>query len=93
MREQPLPRVALWWRASGFVLSIATSSGLATLDFAAPQLGEKAGVGESTIPAQFRKIRDALDLHRMAPEWTLPGKLADNPLVWICISPTSERSP
>jgi len=46
-------------------------------------LAEKSGVGESTIAAQFRKIRDALDLGRFAPEWTLPGKLADNPLVWL----------
>lgn len=46
-------------------------------------LAEKSGVGESTIAAQFRKIRNALGLRRFAPEWTLPGKLADNPLVWL----------
>ncbi len=46
-------------------------------------LAKKCGVGESTIAAQFRKIRDALDLRRFDPEWTLPGKLADNPLVWL----------
>lgn len=48
----------------------------------AAQLADKAGVGESTLAAQFRKIRDALKLHRMAPEWTLPAMLAHNPFVW-----------
>jgi S-DNA-T family DNA segregation ATPase FtsK/SpoIIIE len=42
-REQPLPRDAIWWRATGFVLSIATSSGLATLHFSAPHMRETAG--------------------------------------------------
>lgn len=47
------------------------------------ELADRAGVGQSTIAAQFGKIRDALNLRRFSPEWTLPGRLADNPLVWI----------
>lgn len=47
------------------------------------ELADRAGVGQSTIAAQFGKIRHALNLRRFDPEWTLPGKLADNPLVWI----------
>ena len=47
------------------------------------ELADKAGVGQSTIAAQFGKIRSALNLRRFSPEWTLPARLADNPLVWI----------
>lgn len=47
------------------------------------RLAEKAGVGESTIAAQFRKIRNALGLRRFDPEWTIPANLANNPLVWL----------
>lgn len=49
------------------------------------ELAEKAGVGQSTIAAQFRKIRDALDLGRFHPEWTLPSRMQDNPLAWILL--------
>lgn len=50
-----------------------------------PELARRTGVGESTIAAQFRKIRQALDLARLDPEWTLPSKLADHPFAWMLL--------
>lgn len=49
----------------------------------AAELAAVAGVGQSTNAATFRKIRETLDLVRMDPEWTRPGKLIDNPLAWM----------
>ncbi len=37
------PRSSAWWQVGGIVLTVATSSGLATLHFAAPSLQETAG--------------------------------------------------
>ncbi len=49
------------------------------------ELAERAGVGESTVALRFRGIRDALDLVRMDPEWTLPSRLMDHPFAWILL--------
>ena len=49
-------------------------------DFAA-----KVGVGQSTIAAHSREIREALDLVRFDPAWTRPSKLLDNPLAWLVL--------
>lgn len=51
----------------------------------AVELSVAAGVGQSTIAATFRKIRDTLDLVRMDPELTRPSKLLDNPLAWLVL--------
>ena len=41
------------------------------------------GIGESTGQNKSREIRDLLKMGPMSPEWTLPSRLAENPLVWI----------
>jgi len=41
------------------------------------------GVAESTAQNKSREIRAALRMGPMSPEWTLPSRLADNPLVWM----------
>ena len=51
----------------------------------AAALAAAAGVGQSTLAASFRTIRDALDLVRLDPEWTRSSKLLDNPLAWIVL--------
>ena len=40
-------------------------------------------VAESTGQNKSRQIREALKMGPMSPEWTLPSRLADNPLVWM----------
>jgi len=41
------------------------------------------GVGESTGQNKSKEIRDTLKMGPMSPEWTLPSRLADNPMVWL----------
>ena len=41
------------------------------------------GIGESTGQNKSREIRDALKMGPMSPEWTLPSRLPENPLVWM----------
>ena len=41
------------------------------------------GIGESTGQNKSKEIRDLLKMGPMSPEWTLPNRLADNPMVWL----------
>ncbi len=41
------------------------------------------GVAESTGQNKSKEIRDVLKMGPMSPEWTLPSRLADNPMVWM----------
>lgn len=41
------------------------------------------GLSSSTGQNHSKKIRDALDMGQMDPQWTLPSRLANNPLVWM----------
>ena len=41
------------------------------------------GVAESTGQSKSKEIRNALGMEVMNPEWILPSRLADNPLVWM----------
>jgi hypothetical protein len=41
------------------------------------------GIGVSTGQNKSKEIRDLLKMGPMSPEWTLPSRLADNPMVWI----------
>jgi hypothetical protein len=41
------------------------------------------GIGESTGAAKLAAIRKLLKIHHLDPNWTLPSRLEDNPLVWM----------
>lgn len=41
------------------------------------------GIAESTGQNKSKEIRHALKMGPMSPEWTLPSRLADNPMVWM----------
>lgn len=41
------------------------------------------GIAESTGQNKSKEIRCLLKMGPMSPEWTLPSRLADNPMVWI----------
>jgi hypothetical protein len=47
------------------------------------QLAKAFGVSQQTMTAKSKIIRDELDLIQFDPDWCLPAKLKDNPLVWI----------
>jgi hypothetical protein len=46
-------------------------------------LYEFFGVAESTGQNKSKEVREALRMGPMSPEWTLPSRLAENPLVWM----------
>jgi hypothetical protein len=41
------------------------------------------GIAETTGQNKSKQIRNALGMGVMHPDWTLPSRLADNPLVWM----------
>ena len=41
------------------------------------------GVVESTGQTKSREIQKLLDVGPLSPEWTVPSRLADNPIVWM----------
>jgi hypothetical protein len=41
------------------------------------------GVSASTGQAKSKQVRDILKMHQMDPEWCLPSRLDNNPLVWL----------
>ena len=44
---------------------------------------EYFGIAEGTGQGKSKEIRDILAMGRLSPDWTLPSKLADNPMVWM----------
>lgn len=46
-------------------------------------LFEFFGVAQSTGQNKSKEIREALGMGPLSPEWTLPSRLADNPMVWM----------
>jgi hypothetical protein len=50
---------------------------------AASDLAAGFGVASSTAGNKAKTIRDALNIHMMDPEWTLPSRMKDNMMVWM----------
>ena len=40
-------------------------------------------LADSTGQNKSKEIRDLLRMGRLSPEWTLPSRLAGNPMVWL----------
>ena len=49
----------------------------------ADELCRKIGVSQQTASGRAQKIRNMLDLFQMHPDWTLPSRVDDNPMIWI----------
>ena len=49
----------------------------------AAELAAKFGLSQSTAGNKAGEINKILKISMFDPEWTLPGKLGDNPLVWM----------
>jgi len=47
------------------------------------KLCELFGIGKSTATTKARSIEKLMGISYLDPNWTLPSKLADNPLVWM----------
>lgn len=41
------------------------------------------GVSSGTGQGRSKAIRDLLKIRNFDPEWTLPSRMADNPMVWL----------
>lgn len=41
------------------------------------------GVASSTGLNKSKEIRDLLQMNRLSPEWTLPSRMEQNPLIWM----------
>jgi hypothetical protein len=48
----------------------------------ADELCQRMGVSQQTASGKAKKIRDMLDLFQMHPDWTLPSRVDDNPMIW-----------
>lgn len=77
-------RPASW--ASGIVHALGWVNFLQDPNFApymsSKEVAKGLGVSQETMLAKSRIIRDELDLIQLDPEWCLPSRLKDNPLVW-----------
>jgi hypothetical protein len=49
----------------------------------ADELCKKIGVSQQTASGRAQKIRQTLQIFQMHPDWTLPSRVDDNPLIWI----------
>ena len=48
-----------------------------------PIIDKAFGVAESTGQGKSKSIRTLLRIGQFEPKWTLPSRLADNPMVWM----------
>ena len=46
-------------------------------------IDEAFGVSEATGSAKSMAIRDLLGIDRLDPDWTLPSRMDENPLIWM----------
>jgi len=47
------------------------------------EIAEGLSVSVATMQAKAKVIREGLDLIPFDPDWSLPSKMGDNPLVWM----------
>ena len=49
----------------------------------ADELCKRIGVSQQTAGGRAQKIRDMLDIFPLHPDWCLPSRVDDNPMIWI----------
>ena len=49
----------------------------------ATELYKHFGVGQSTGQGKSKQIRDMMKMSQMCPDWCLPSRVDDNPLIWM----------
>jgi hypothetical protein len=47
------------------------------------EIWEYFGLSASTVRAKSKQIRDLLRISQFDPDWTLPSKVGENPLIWV----------
>ncbi len=88
-RKRPSPLVpakAATW-ASGIVHAVGMVNFLfdatQTPHIPASQIWEHFGLSASTMQAKSKQIRGLLGMSQLDPDWTLPSRVEQNPLVWM----------
>jgi len=90
-RKRPSPLLA--GRASSWAAGAIHALGMVNFLFDATQTPHcKANdiwahfdLGASTVQNHSKKIREALKMRPMDPQWTLPSRMDDNPLTWTLL--------
>jgi hypothetical protein len=86
-RPSPLSKGKAKTWACGAVHAIGTVNFLfdksQTIYISASELYTKFDIGQSTGQSKSKIIRDLLKMYQMDPNWTLPSKLKDNPMIWM----------
>jgi hypothetical protein len=88
-RKRPSPllsgRANTW--ACGIVYAIGSTNFLfdktQTPHMLPMEISEHFGISKSTAGNKAGEIRKYFKMHPFDPDWTLPSKLEDNPLVWM----------
>jgi hypothetical protein len=88
-RKRPSPLVngkAISW-AAGIIYTLGQVNFLfdksQTPHLRADDLCKRIGVSQQTAGGRAQKIKQALDIFQMHPDWTLPSLVDDNPMIWI----------
>ena len=88
-RKRPSPLVrgkAKTW-AGGIVHAIGMVNFLydpsQTPHIKATELYKNFGIGQSTGQGKSKQIRDMMNMSQLSPDWCLPSRINDNPLIWI----------
>lgn len=86
-RPSPLLKAQAKSWACGIVYALGLVNFLSDRSFepsmTVAELCKKFGVSKATGYNKSRVVREALDLHQMHPQWTLPGLMEQNPLVKV----------
>ena len=88
-RKRPSPlqqgRAKTW--ACGIIYAVGSNNFLfdksQTPHMRASALAEKFGISQSTAGNKAREIKKLLNIGVFDPEWTLPSKLGNNPMIWM----------
>jgi hypothetical protein len=74
-------------RAAGIVYAIGRVNFLddpsQTPHMKSMEIAEGFGVSVATMRAKAKVIREGLDLMPFHPDWSLPSRMGDNPLIWM----------
>jgi len=88
-RKRPSPLVngqAKSW-AAGILYTLGQANFLfdksQTPHMRADELCKKIGVSQQTASGRAQKIKQTLKIFQMHPDWTLPSRVDDNPMIWI----------
>ncbi|MEM8831719.1 MAG: plasmid pRiA4b ORF-3 family protein [Cyanobacteria bacterium P01_G01_bin.19] len=86
-RPSPLTRGRAKTWAAGIVHALGMVNFLydssQTPHLKATELYKLFGVGQSTGQGKSKQIRDMMNMSQLSPDWCLPSRIDDNPMIWL----------